>query len=65
MGDTPTRAVLKPVKRFNYWRVEMTWQEYRRYVGKFASQAEAEKWIAEHQWLTKQTDEKPKHSSMP
>jgi hypothetical protein len=33
----------------------MTWPDSApRYFGKFASKAEAEKWIAEHHWLTEQ-----------
>jgi hypothetical protein len=40
----------------NYWRVEMTWPHHKaRYFGTFRSRVEAEKWIEEHHWLTKQT----------
>jgi hypothetical protein len=36
----------------------MTWLDHRpRYFGAFLSRAEAEKWIEEHHWLTKQTQE--------
>jgi hypothetical protein len=38
------------------WRVKMAWPDsVPRYFGKFASKAEAEKWIAEHHWLTEQS----------
>ncbi|MFY9840993.1 MAG: hypothetical protein WAK55_31885 [Xanthobacteraceae bacterium] len=49
-------ATLKPVARKGYWRVEMAWPDNKHlhFFGKFLSQAEAEKWIEEHRWLTKQ-----------
>jgi hypothetical protein len=54
---------LKPVKQRSYWRVEMTWQQRSpRYFGKFDTQEEAEKWIAEHRWLTKKS-QRPKEQS--
>jgi hypothetical protein len=51
------RAVtLTAVQGRDYWRVKMTWPDSApRYFGKFASKAEAEKWIAEHHWLTEQS----------
>jgi hypothetical protein len=48
----------------SYWRVEMTWPDHTpRYFGKFHSRAEAEKWIAEHHWLTKQSQEPEEEST--
>jgi len=32
----------------------MEWPNKHHFFGKFRSQAEAEKWIAEHRWLTEQ-----------
>ena len=56
-------VALKPVKQRCYWRVEMTWAHGSpRYFGKFDTQVEAEKWIAEHHWLTKQS-QGPKEQS--
>ena len=45
---------LRSIMQSNYWRVQMAWPDSNpRYFGKFHSRTEAEKWIAEHQWLTK------------
>jgi O-methyltransferase involved in polyketide biosynthesis len=45
---------LRSLMQSNYWRVQMAWPDSNpRYFGKFNSRTEAEKWIAEHQWLTK------------
>jgi hypothetical protein len=45
---------LRPLMQSNYWRVQMAWPDSNpRCFGKFHSRTEAEKWIAEHQWLTK------------
>ena len=50
------RVTLTAVRRLDGWRVEMTWPDHTpRYFGRFTSQAEAEKWIAEHHWLTEQS----------
>jgi len=41
-----------------YWRVQMAWPDHSpRHFGKFHSQMEAQKWIAEHQWLANQSQE--------
>jgi hypothetical protein len=38
----------------------MAWPDHTpRFFGKFDSQAEAEKWIAEHHWLTEQSKVAP------
>jgi hypothetical protein len=43
---------LTTVQGRDYWRVKMAWPDSTpRYFGKFASKAEAEKWIAEHHWM--------------
>ena len=48
-------AVLRPVARKGYWRVQMVWpNKHLHFFGKFLSQAEAEKWIEQHRWLTEQ-----------
>jgi hypothetical protein len=47
-------ATLKPVARKGFWRVKMAWPDRHHFFGKFLSQAEAEKWIEEHRWLTEQ-----------
>jgi hypothetical protein len=55
-GDFVDSAVLKPVARKGYWRVETAWPNNRHlhFFGKFLSKAEAEKWIEQHRWLTEQ-----------
>lgn len=54
VGDLSS-LVLKPVERLGCWRVELAWPHHpRRYFGNFSSEAEAEKWIKQHDWLTKQ-----------
>jgi len=47
-------ATLKPVCQKGYWRVKMVWSDRHHFFGKFLSQAEAEKWIEQHRWLTEQ-----------
>jgi len=32
----------------------MVWSDRHHFFGKFLSQAEAEKWIEQHRWLTEQ-----------
>jgi hypothetical protein len=46
---------LVPVRRGDHWRVQLAWN---RYFGKFASLPEAERWIAEHLWLTEQVTQR-------
>jgi hypothetical protein len=52
-------VVLTPVvSARGKWRVKIAWPDATpRYFGKFNSQAEAERWIAEHQWLIEQRQE--------
>jgi len=51
-------VVLTPFSQSGYWRVEIAWPDMTpRYFGKFQSQAEAEKWIEEHRWLSEQTSQ--------
>jgi hypothetical protein len=46
-------VTLTAVQGWDYWRVKMAWPDSTpRYFGKFASKTEAEKWIAEHHWMT-------------
>jgi hypothetical protein len=47
-------AVLTAVARSGYWRVKLEWPHPPpRFFGRFLTRAEAERWIADHQWLTK------------
>jgi hypothetical protein len=49
------RGKLTAVQGWDHWRVKMAWPHHTpRLFGKFASQAEAKKWIADHHWLTEQ-----------
>ena len=51
---------LTAVQRWDYWRVKMAWPNRTpRFFGKFDSQAEAEKWIADHRWLTRHDEMTP------
>jgi hypothetical protein len=46
---------LTAVQGWDHWRVKMAWPDHTPSLfGKFASQAEAEKWIADHHWLNEQ-----------
>jgi len=60
MEGSGTRVLMQPVVvSGGHWRVRMTWSQHpARYFGKFDSKAEAERWIAEHRWLTKQSLER-------
>jgi hypothetical protein len=50
-------VVLTAVAEAGYWRVKLAWPKMPpRYFGKFETQAEAEKWIAEHRWLIEQRE---------
>jgi hypothetical protein len=55
------RTVLSAVmSEDGLWRAEITWpNRNKNYCGKFATEAEAAKWIARHQWLTQQDMEPP------
>jgi hypothetical protein len=65
MGELSS-ILLRPIVQRNHWRVEMAWTGHNpRYFGHFPSRSEAEKWIEEHRWLAKQSqeaDEQPKRS---
>jgi hypothetical protein len=51
-------VVLTPVAEAGYWRVKLAWPKRTpHYFGKFQSRTEAERWIAEHHWLTEQRQE--------
>jgi hypothetical protein len=51
-------VVLTAVARAGYWRVKIAWpNKPLHFFGKFPSQAEAEKWIEHHRWLTEQRQE--------
>jgi hypothetical protein len=51
-------VVLTPVVEASYWRVKIAWpRKTPHFFGKFQSQAEAEKWIADHHWMTEQRQE--------
>jgi hypothetical protein len=57
MGEL-SPIVLRPVVQRDHWRVEMVWLGHNaRYFGQFHSRTEAEKWIEEHRWLAKQSQE--------
>jgi hypothetical protein len=57
MGGVVT---LTAIQGWDCWRVKMAWPDHTpRFFGKFDSQAQAEKWIAEHQWLTEQSKVAP------
>jgi hypothetical protein len=52
-GGHSLTVVLTAAAQSRYWRVKVEWPNKRsHFFGKFRSQAEAEKWIAEHRWLT-------------
>jgi hypothetical protein len=54
-GGRSLTVVLTAVAQSRYWRVKMEWPNKNpHFFGQFRSQAEAEKWIAEHRWLTEQ-----------
>ena len=54
-GRALSSVVLSPVRQGDDWRVKIAWPDaIPRYFGKFNSQAEAEKWIEDHRWLTTQ-----------
>jgi hypothetical protein len=51
-------VLLSPIWQGDFWRVKLVWPNRTpRFFGKFGSQAEAEKWIEEHRWLTAQPQE--------
>jgi hypothetical protein len=57
MGGVVT---LTAIQGWDCWRVKMAWPDHTpRFFGKFDSQAQAEKWIAEHHWLTEQSKVTP------
>jgi hypothetical protein len=51
-------VVLAPVTQSGYWRVKIAWpNKTPHFFGKFQTREEAEHWIAEHHWMTKQQQE--------
>jgi hypothetical protein len=60
-GTHLSTTVLTPIRQGNYWRVEIAWPDKRRLFGKFRSEADAQKWIEDHRWLTKrqEADDQP------
>lgn len=55
-----TGIVMRPVLSRGLWRVLMKWPGRPiRHFGRFESEAEAIRWIAEHRWLEKQNLERP------
>jgi hypothetical protein len=56
-GECELSVTLTPVIQSGYWRVRLTWPGHAaRFFGRFNSQADAERWIAEHRWLTEQRE---------
>jgi hypothetical protein len=50
--------MLSPVKQADHWRVKIAWPgQVARFFGRFDTEAEAERWIEEHRWLTEQRQE--------
>ena len=50
-------AELKPVRRGDRWRIQMSWPDYNtRFFGDFNSEADAARWIKEHSWLAPNKD---------
>ncbi len=48
-------VLLVSVRQDDHWRVQLAWPNGNtRRFGKVGSQREAERWIAEHHWLTEQ-----------
>ena len=57
-GRALSSVVLSAVRQDDHWRGKIAWPNYTpRYFGRFDSQAEAERWIVDHQWLTEQRQE--------
>jgi hypothetical protein len=56
-------AVLTAIRQSDHWRVKIAWpavwpaKRIARYFGQFKSQAEAERWIKQHHWMTEQPAE--------
>jgi hypothetical protein len=53
-GRLVDSATLQPVAQKGFWRVKLAWPNRHLFFGKFLTQAEAEKWIEQHRWLTEQ-----------
>jgi hypothetical protein len=48
-------VVLTPAAEAEYWRVKLAWpNKTPHFFGKFQTKEEAEHWIAEHHWMSKQ-----------
>jgi hypothetical protein len=51
-------VTFKTVRETDCWRVKIAWPRTPpRYFGHFKSERDADKWIAEHNWMTDQTHE--------
>ena len=47
------RTQLTSVERNGHWTVRLTWPNGSiHYVGRYAGRREADRWIAEHRWMT-------------
>jgi hypothetical protein len=46
MGES---AIMSLVHKEGAWRVRIVWPKRQRYFGRFASKAEAQRWLTEHQ----------------
>ena len=47
------RTQLTSVERSGHWTVRLTWPNGSiHYFGRYADRREADKWIAEHRWMT-------------
>jgi hypothetical protein len=60
-------VLLTAITQSGYWRVKIAWpNKTPHFFGRFQSKEEAEKWIEQHHWMTKQPQEpdfRPDNSS--
>jgi hypothetical protein len=50
MGESATMSL---VYQRDVWRVRMVWPKHKpRYFGRFPSEAESQRWLKEHSWMT-------------
>jgi hypothetical protein len=53
IGMGRRRTQLTAIERDGHWTVGITWPNgAKHYVGRYAERREADKWIAEHGWMT-------------
>jgi hypothetical protein len=58
LGISMSLVILTPVEDLGHWRVKLAWaRKTPHFFGKFETKEEAEQWIAEHHWMTKQRQE--------